>query len=65
MMRRFKPVPSESEKIQNDAVNGKKSLSLSRRLEPSHLPFPLPGRLVRDFGSIVRVLSWCRGSPKA
>ena len=46
MVRRFQPVPRESEKIQNETVNGKKSLSLSRRLEPSHLPLPLPGRLV-------------------
>ena len=55
MVHRFQPVPRESEKIQNEALNGKKSLRLSRRLEPSHLPLPLPGRLVRDFGSIVRV----------
>ncbi len=46
MMRRFKPVPSESEKIQNETVNRKESLSLGRRLEPSHLPLPLSSRLV-------------------
>ena len=56
MMSRFQPVPSNSEKIQNETVNKEESLSLSGGLEPSHLPLPLPGWLVRDFRSIVRVL---------
>lgn len=46
MMRRFQAVPSQSEKIQNETVNRKESLSLSRRLEPSHLPLSLSGRLM-------------------
>jgi hypothetical protein len=32
MLRRFQPVPRESEKIQNPTVNGKKSFGLSPRL---------------------------------
>jgi len=53
MMRRFQAVPSQSVKIQNETVNKKESLSLSRGLEPSHLSLPLSSWLVRDFGSIV------------
>ena len=56
MMSRFQSVPSESEEIQNETVNSKESLSLSGGLEPSHLSLSLPGRLVRDLRSIVRVL---------
>jgi hypothetical protein len=29
---------------------------MARRFEPPHLPFPLPGRLVRDFGPVVEPL---------
>ncbi len=46
MARRFQPVPRESEKIQNETVNREESLTLRWRLEPSHLPFSLSGRLV-------------------
>ncbi len=46
MMRRFQPVSRESEEVQNKTVNRKEPLSLGRRLEPSHLPLPLSGRLV-------------------
>ena len=44
MMSRFQPVPNESEKIQNETVNRKELLSLSRRFEPSHLSFALSSR---------------------
>ena len=45
-MNRFESVTTQSEKIQNDTVDRKKELRLSRRLEPSHLPFPLSGWLL-------------------
>ena len=40
------PVSSDSEKIQNDTMHGKEELELSWRLEPSHLLFSPPCRLV-------------------
>lgn len=45
-MRRFQPVLSHSEKIQNDTMHGKEELRLSWRLEPSHLSFSLSSWLV-------------------
>ncbi len=30
---------------------------MAHRLEPAHLPFPLPSESMRDFGSIVQTLS--------
>ena len=56
MMNCFESVPGQPEKIQNDAMHRKEELSLSWRLELSHLSFSLSGRLVGDFCSIVRVL---------
>ncbi len=50
-------MPSDSEEIQDDPVDRQESLRLSRRLEPSHLPPALSGRLVRDLNSIVGVAS--------
>ena len=46
VMNRPESVPTQPEKIQNETVNRKESLSLGRRLEPSHLPLPLSSRLV-------------------
>ena len=45
-MSRFQPVSSQPEEILNETVNGQESLSLRRRLELPHMPFPLPRRLV-------------------
>ena len=36
-------------------MHGQKPLSLRSGFEPAHLPLPLPGRLMRDFISVVRV----------
>ena len=41
--------------ILHDAVDGRKALKLAGRLEAPHLAFPLPGRLMRDLGAVVRV----------
>ena len=46
MVNRFQSVPRQSEEIQNDTVNREEELSLPWRLEPSHLTFPLSGRLM-------------------
>jgi hypothetical protein len=55
MIRRFQQVPSQSEKILDDAVKGEEPLQLTSRFESAHLPFPLAGRVMRDFGAIVGV----------
>jgi hypothetical protein len=46
---------SYSEKILDDTVEGEKPLGLASRFESTHLPLPLPGRLMRTFGAIVGV----------
>ncbi len=48
-------MPSDPEEIQDDTVDRQELLRVSGGLEPSHLSFTLSGRLVRDFGPIVRV----------
>jgi hypothetical protein len=48
-------VPSNAEHVLDDPVNREESLGLSWRLEPAHLSLSLSRRLMRDFGSIVRV----------
>ena len=55
-MDRFEMMTGNSEQVVNRAVDGQKSLGLSRRFEATHLAFPLPGVLVRDFGSVIFVL---------
>jgi hypothetical protein len=55
MICRFQQVASESEEILDDAVKGEEPLCLTSRFESAHLPFPLPGMLMRDFGAIVGV----------
>jgi hypothetical protein len=55
MIPRFQQVPSESEKILDDALKGEEPLGLTGRFESAHLPFPLAGRLMRDFGEIVGI----------
>ena len=49
------PLPSDWDEIQIETVYRKESLGLGWRLEPSHLPLTLSGRLVGDSLSIVRV----------
>ena len=48
-------VTTESKQIVDDAMDGEKPLGLCRRLEPSHLPFTLPGWLVRYLCAIVGI----------
>jgi hypothetical protein len=55
MIPRFQQVAFESEKILDDAVKGEEPLGLTGRFESAHLPFPLAGRLMRDFGDIVGI----------
>ncbi len=43
------------EEIPDGAVHRQKPLSLSSGFEPSHLSFALPGRLMRNLCSVVRV----------
>ena len=56
VMTRLQQVSSDAEEVLDKFMNGQESLGLTRRFEPSHLPFTLPRRLVRDLGSIVLVL---------
>jgi hypothetical protein len=46
-------VPAQSEEILDGIVDGEKSLGVLSRFESAHLPFPLTGRLMRGFDSIV------------
>ena len=55
MMRRFQQVPSQSEEILDDAVEGEEPLRLTSRFKSAHLPFSLAGRLMGDFGAIVGI----------
>jgi hypothetical protein len=47
---------SQPEEVLNHAVRRKEPLGLSRCLEPPHLALSLPGRLMRDLSTVVRVL---------
>jgi hypothetical protein len=51
-------VASYPEKILEDTVEGEKALGLASRFKSARVPFPLAGRLMRDFGAIVSV-SFC------
>jgi len=48
-------VPSDSKEILNDTVQREKALRLAGRFETTHVPLSLPGWLMREFGTIVRV----------
>jgi hypothetical protein len=50
-------VTAYAKEIPNDAVDRQESLRVSRGFEPSHLALALAGWLMKDFGSIVLVLS--------
>jgi hypothetical protein len=57
IVRSSQSVPAEIEQIPDDTVYRQESLRLSRRLELTHLAFPLPGRLMRDLCLVVRIAS--------
>jgi hypothetical protein len=44
-----------SKKILDDSLKAEKPLGLARGFKSAHLPFPLPGPLMRGFGAIVGV----------
>ena len=44
-----------SEEILDGIMEGEKPLGVTRGFESAHLPFPLAGRLMRDFSSIIGV----------
>ena len=46
---------AQPEAILHQAVHGHEPLHVGGRLEAPHLALALPGRLVGDFGAIVRV----------
>jgi len=47
---------ADSKEVLHQAVHGQEPLRVGGRLETSHLVLALAGRLVGDFGAIVRVL---------
>ncbi len=56
MMDGPQEVAADTKEILDRTVHREKPLRVGSRFEPAHLTLPLPGRLVRDFGPIVRVL---------
>lgn len=56
-MDRFEMMTCNSERGVNRAADREKSLNLCRRLEATHLAFLLPGVLMGDFSSVVKVHS--------
>lgn len=48
-------VAAQLEMVVDRAVGGKKSLGMPSGLEPSHVPFAPPGRLMRDFAGFVQI----------
>jgi len=54
MIYRCQQVSSYPEKFLNDTVEVEKALGLANRFESAHVPLPLAGRLMRNFGAIVR-----------
>jgi hypothetical protein len=57
VIRRVQQVPPNPEEILDDTVDRQESLRLNGRFESAHLPLSLAGRLMRDFGAIIRVAS--------
>ena len=55
MIERSQSVAPHSKEIINDAMCGEKSLRLTRRFEPAHLPFAKSSRLMRHLNAIVGV----------
>ena len=56
-MNSFEMIPANPKQILNLTVDSKESLSLLDRLEPSHLSLLFPGMLMRDFSSVVLILT--------
>ena len=54
-MRRPQQVSTYSEEILHRAVDRREALQLSSGLKPAHLPLTLSCRLVRHFGSVIRI----------
>ena len=52
---------SNPKEIVNGAVDGEKALGVAWGFEPPHLPLPLPGGLMGDFGTIVGRVDGCIG----
>ena len=48
-----KPMSSNGEEVPNDVVHREEPLGLCQRLEATHVPLALAGRLVGDFGLVV------------
>jgi hypothetical protein len=55
VVHRSKQVAPYAEKILDETVEREKPLGLASRFESAHVPLPLAGRLMRDFGAIVGV----------
>ena len=55
IVARLHQVAAKTEEIVSEPVEGQKLLSLSRRLKPSHMILTLPYRLIRHFGSVIRI----------
>ncbi len=56
VVNRPQQMSTHPEEILHEAVHGHEALDVGGRLEAPHLALALTGRLVGDFGSIVRVL---------
>ena len=56
-MRRPHPMSAHSEEILDHAMDRREALQVHGRLEAPHLAFTLSRRLVRDFGSVVGILT--------
>ena len=54
-MRRPQQVSTYSEEILHRAVDRREALQLSSGLKSAHLPLTLSCRLVRHFGSVIRI----------
>ena len=52
---RLRQVPTRSEEILDDTVQAEEPLSLTGRLEATHIPFPLTGSLMRGLDTTIRV----------
>jgi hypothetical protein len=61
---RFQQVPTHSEDILDDTVQAEEPFSLTGRLEATHVPFPLTGRLMRGLDTIVGVPSVLWATPR-
>ena len=48
-------VAAELEEVVDLAMAGEEPLGVARRLEPLHLPFSSPRRLVRNLGPVVQI----------